>query len=206
VDKIKCLRDCDFEIAEICYVLSRNALIRFSSQLTAPICRPSKGEARIHSKMRIAALALLLAAPCIEGFAPYAAPSLGLRSRATARIAPQNLGPRMLLGGEQAQQSTLKALPPAGGLARTAPLKMASTSGEKKGGIDFQLITYFFLWYLGNYYCETRPNFARVMGKLLRSRENRCVLPGYVEETARQSCPCLRFEGILFFVARSVLL
>ena len=43
-------------------------------------------------------------------------------------------------------------------MQRMPALKMSSPVTEKKGQpIDFQLIIYFFLWYLGNYFCETPP-------------------------------------------------
>jgi len=44
----------------------------------------------------------------------------------------------------------------------TAPARMASTSsdGAKKGGIDYQLIAYFALWYLGNYYYNITNKLA----------------------------------------------
>jgi len=38
--------------------------------------------------------------------------------------------------------------------------KMASSAGEKKGGVDIQLIAYFALWYLGNYYYNISNKMA----------------------------------------------
>lgn len=41
--------------------------------------------------------------------------------------------------------------------------RMASTAGEtKKGGFDIQLICYFALWYLGNYYCKLPPPVCEI--------------------------------------------
>ena len=59
------------------------------------------------------ALAGLLFASGADAFAPLAAPAMGVRARATARVAPANFAPRMLLGGEPAQRSTMKMLPAA---------------------------------------------------------------------------------------------
>lgn len=104
------------------------------------------------------ALAGLLLASGADAFAPLAAPAMGVRARATARVAPQNFGPRMLLGGETATRSTMKMLPAAPVMQRMPALNMASTATDgKKAPIDFQLIAYFFLWYLGNYFCEAPP-------------------------------------------------
>jgi solute carrier family 35 protein E1 len=107
------------------------------------------------------ALAGLLLVSGADAFAPLAAPALGLRARATSRVAPHVSAPRMLLGGETAQRSTMKMLPAAPVMQRMPALNMASTAGEKKGSpIDFQLIIYFFLWYLGNYFYNITNKLA----------------------------------------------
>ncbi|KAJ1492961.1 triose-phosphate transporter family-domain-containing protein [Baffinella frigidus] len=107
------------------------------------------------------ALAGLLLASGADAFAPLAAPAMGVRARATARVAPQNFGPRMLLGGETATRSTMKMLPAAPVMQRMPALNMASTATDgKKAPIDFQLIAYFFLWYLGNYFYNITNKLA----------------------------------------------
>ena len=39
-------------------------------------------------------------------------------------------------------------------------LNMAAAATEKKGGIDVQLLIYFALWYLGNYYYNITNKLA----------------------------------------------
>ena len=86
-------------------------------------------------------------------------PALVTRSNG-ARITTR--GPSMLLtGGALSAPRTMPLLPAA---QDTRPVhtvaKMASTAGEKKGGIDIALIAYFALWYLGNYYYNISNKMA----------------------------------------------
>jgi hypothetical protein len=85
---------------------------------------------------------------------------LGARSNA-ARIAQR--GPHMLLAGDglRSARTTMPLLPQATENKPTHTVtKMASTAGEKKGGVDIQLIIYFALWYLGNYYYNISNKMA----------------------------------------------
>jgi len=78
---------------------------------------------------------------------------LGARSN-VARVSQR--GPLMLGAALPSARAMPLALAPAMATkpARTVT-RMASTAGEtKKGGVDVQLICYFALWYLGNYYCK----------------------------------------------------
>ena len=67
----------------------------------------------------------------------------------------------LLTGGALSAPRTMPLLPAA---QDTRPVhtvaKMASTAGEKKGGIDIALIAYFALWYLGNYYYNISNKMA----------------------------------------------
>ena len=77
---------------------------------------------------------------------------LGARSN-VARISQR--GPHMLLAGEGLRSARAMPLLPQATESKPTHVvtKMASSAGEKKGGVDIQLIAYFALWYLGNYYC-----------------------------------------------------
>lgn len=66
------------------------------------------------------------------------------------------VGPSMLL----VEQQRLMPLLPAAKETSAVPMKMASTSGGAKKGIDVQLIIYFALWYLGNYYYNITNKLA----------------------------------------------
>jgi hypothetical protein len=94
----------------------------------------------------------------------------------------------MLLAGEglrPARTSTMPLLPPAMENKPTHTVtKMASTAGEtKKGGIDIQLICYFALWYLGNYYYNISNKMAlKAAGACLIQVSMSCpVLPCIVQ-------------------------
>lgn len=70
----------------------------------------------------------------------------------------------MLLAGEglrSARTTTMPLLPQATENKPTHTVtKMASTAGEAKKGVDIQLIIYFALWYLGNYYYNISNKMA----------------------------------------------
>ena len=80
---------------------------------------------------------------------------LGARSN-IARISQR--GPHMLLAGEGLRSARAMPLLPQATENKpthtvTKMSEAAATDGKKKG-IDIQLIAYFALWYLGNYYCK----------------------------------------------------
>merc|ERR1719183_1196927 len=106
---------------------------------------------------RVAAAAALAASA--NAFVAQPNTLLGARSNG-ARITTR--GPSMLLtGGALSAPRTMPLLPAA---QDTRPVhtvaKMASSAGEKKGGVDIQLIAYFALWYLGNYYYNISNKMA----------------------------------------------
>merc|ERR1719183_3264073 len=109
----------------------------------------------MHVAVRLAATAALAS----SASAFVAQPALVSRSNG-ARITTR--GPSMLLtGGALSAPRTMPLLPAA---QDTRPVhtvaKMASSAGEKKGGVDIQLIAYFALWYLGNYYYNISNKMA----------------------------------------------
>jgi hypothetical protein len=95
----------------------------------------------------------------VHVLAPQPNALLGARSN-VARISQR--GPHMLLAGEGLRSArAMPLLPQATESKPTHTVtKMASTAGEKKFNIDIQLILYFALWYLGNYYYNISNKMA----------------------------------------------
>jgi len=106
---------------------------------------------------RVAAAAALAASA--NAFVAQPNALLGARSN-VARISQR--GPHMLLAGEGLRSARAMPLLPQATESKPTHVvtKMASSAGEKKGGVDIQLIAYFALWYLGNYYYNISNKMA----------------------------------------------
>lgn len=109
-------------------------------------------------------LPVLLVACAVPATAFLAQPATiasRLRAPTSHAIRQPMVGPSMLL----VEQQRLMPLLPAAKETSAVPMKMASTSGGAKKGIDVQLIIYFALWYLGNYYCKLPVKVACALDK-----------------------------------------
>ena len=98
----------------------------------------------------------------------------------------------MLLAGEglrSARTTTMPLLPQATENKPTHTVtKMASTAGEAKKGIDIQLIIYFALWYLGNYYYNISNKMAL---KAAGASTNSNLVPCSAERRYARVASCL---------------
>ena len=131
---------------------------RLMSHAFAAMARASTEGVRARSLRQYQRRRALHTVTRVHVLAPQPNALLGARSN-VARISQR--GPHMLLAGEGLRSA--RAMPMLPQATESKPThtvtKMASSAGEKKFNIDIQLILYFALWYLGNYYCTLiRPS------------------------------------------------